>query len=64
VNEHDNIRKETEDTPAMEVHLGEIRHTSQYYRHAIIWINGKRWEGDLVLTKETPHGESSPTQLQ
>jgi hypothetical protein len=50
----DHVTRETEDTPAMEVHLGEI---SGYWddvrkRRCIIWLNGKRWEGDLVEAKD------------
>ena len=49
----DEARKETETTPAMEVHLGEI---VGYWgdvrkRHCIIWLDGKRWEGDLQEVK-------------
>jgi hypothetical protein len=51
-------RKHTEDKPAFEIHLGEIfvkeypgeqveYETAGHARHCIIWINGKRWEGDL-----------------
>jgi hypothetical protein len=50
---------ETETVPAMEVHLGEIYvDNREYKRHCIIWINGKRWEGDLNQTEETGHGQS------
>lgn len=40
--------RETEETPAMEVHLGEV-HTDHGTpgRHCVIWLNGKRWEGHL-----------------
>jgi hypothetical protein len=38
----------------MEVHLGEVYSESSpaswdkdRKRHCIIWLNGKRWEGDL-----------------
>jgi hypothetical protein len=32
----------------MEVHLGETRFDDdEWVRHAIVWINGKRWEGTL-----------------
>lgn len=47
-------RHETEERPAMEVHLGEIYSdpsptdwSRDRRRHCIIWLNGKRWEGDL-----------------
>jgi hypothetical protein len=59
----DNVRDETEHRPAMEVHLGEIRDNAnpnilpERLRHCIIWLNGKRWEGDLV--EIIPDGENS-----
>jgi hypothetical protein len=62
------IREETETRPAMEVHLGEIRHNAnptvlpERMRFCIIWINGKRWEGDLV--EVIPDGESDTPVLQ
>jgi hypothetical protein len=43
-------RDDAEQQPAMEIHLGEtcggpgIR-----TRRCIIWLNGRRWEGDLIL---------------
>ena len=41
---------ETEQRPAFEIHLGES-HTDhgQHARHAIVWLNGRRWEGDLTM---------------
>ena len=41
---------ETEQRPAMEIHIGEA-HTDhgQHARHAIVWLNGRRWEGDLTM---------------
>jgi hypothetical protein len=41
---------ETEQQPAFEIHLGET-HTdhTHHTRHAIVWLNGRRWEGDLVM---------------
>jgi hypothetical protein len=46
----DQAARETEQRPAMEVHLGEISGTpaAARHRHCIIWINGKRWEGNLA----------------
>lgn len=43
-------KAEAEQQPAMEIHLGET-HTdhTQHTRHAIVWLNGRRWEGDLVM---------------
>ncbi len=41
---------ETEQQPAMEVHLGEASGEPwSRARHCIIWINGRRWEGELLL---------------
>jgi hypothetical protein len=50
----DLITQETENTPAMEVHLGEINNpmTLTRQRHCIIWLNGKRWEGDLLEVQD------------
>jgi hypothetical protein len=47
------VQKETEETPAIDIHLGEIRSiwTERRYRHCIIWLNGKRWEGTLIEAK-------------
>ncbi len=52
-------RYETEEHPAMEVHLGEIYSEPSpaswerdRKRHCIIWINGKRWEGELYEVLE------------
>lgn len=45
-------KAETENQPAMEIHLGETSSghgQRQRQRHAIIWINGRRWEGELHL---------------
>lgn len=43
------LTAETETRPAMEIHLGEITTgpALDRYRRCIIWINGKRFEGDL-----------------
>jgi hypothetical protein len=51
---------ETESMPAMDVHVGEtyVEHVpkdmqdnehgkTNYARHCIVWLNGKRWEGVL-----------------
>jgi hypothetical protein len=54
----DYVTKETEDAPAMEMHLGEARSSAvpdvvtERMRRCIIWLNGKRWEGDLVEVKD------------
>jgi hypothetical protein len=50
-------RREAEETPAMEVHLGEVTEllSPTRVRHCIIWLNGKRWEGTLQEVK--PDGE-------
>lgn len=53
----DKIRQDVEQHPAMEVHLGEIRHHVaptgvDRMRFCVIWINGKRWEGDLMEKRE------------
>jgi hypothetical protein len=46
--------KEAEDTPAMEVHLGDVFTgmsplEGMRARPCIIWLNGQRWQGVLVL---------------
>ena len=55
----DLVQQETEMRPAMEIHLGEVNNpmTLTRERHCIIWINGKRWEGDLV--EVIPDGETT-----
>jgi len=43
---------ETEETPAFEIHLGEVFSDGPEgpeLRPVIVWINGKRWEGELQL---------------
>jgi hypothetical protein len=45
------IQADTETSPAMEVHLGEVVTAGPALdrsRRCIIWLNGKRWEGDLA----------------
>jgi hypothetical protein len=63
---NDPVRKDVEDLPAMEVHLGEIVGTTdsqgiKRYRKCIVWLNGKRWEGLLSDVTEECHGPSSHT---
>jgi hypothetical protein len=53
-------QSETEEVPAMEVHVGEVYVSDRpegplnpehiktsHARHCIVWLNGKRWEGVL-----------------
>ena len=42
---------EAEESPAMEVHLGEVHETvpGTRGRVCIIWLNGRRWQGTLRL---------------
>ena len=45
-------RRETENRPAMEMHVGEVHEVTdgdrRWGRFVIIWINGKRWQGTLT----------------
>jgi hypothetical protein len=52
-NRHLGRLKEAEETPAMEVHLGDVFTDAsmldgQRARICIIWLNGQRWQGALV----------------
>lgn len=45
-----NDLQDAENEPAFEIHLGEIRSDgSDRTRVCIIWINGRRWQGLLLL---------------